>query len=185
MQKTVYILSGPAWVGKTTLWHAVETELSHIEKIVTTTSRPMREGEIHGKDYYFLEKSLFEKKIRHKQFIEYAVVHTNFYGSTHEELQRIIDAEKSPLYIIEPQGMIHLKPLLENEWYSVKTIFILPPSLEILQERLAKRGTETEDQFRIRLATAVSELEQQDFYDTKIINDDFAATTQALIALFS
>ncbi len=139
MKNTVYILSGPAGVGKTTLWHAIESELPHIEKIITTTSRTARAGEMHGKDYYFLDREDFEEKIKQKHFIEYAVVHTNFYGSTHAELTRIVDVDKSPLYIIEPQGMIHLKPLLENAGYEVKTIFILPPSIETLKMRLAKR----------------------------------------------
>jgi guanylate kinase len=172
MNKTpIYIFSWPAWVGKTTLWHAIEKEASHIIKVITTTSRICREWEKDGIDYHFITKEDFEKKIHSGDLIEYAIVHTNYYGSTLSELHRIISLGKSPIYIIEPQGMVHLKPLLEDQWYTVITLFLLPPSLEVLKHRLHTRGTETQEQFDIRLATAQTELEQQDFYDIKIVND--------------
>ena len=182
MQKnTVFILSGPAWAGKTTLWHAIENEASHIEKVVTTTSRPIRESEIEGVHYHFLTKPEFEVQIHTGNLIEYAIVHTNYYGSTYTELERITENNKSPIYIIEPQGMVHLKPLLEDRWYHVVTIFLLPPSLDELKKRLHGRWTETPEQFEIRLATALTELEQQDFYDIKIINNTLeVASTEFL-----
>lgn len=185
MMKKVFILSGPAWVGKTTLWHAIEASVPHIEKVITTTSRPMREAEIDGIHYHFVSRESFQEKIQSGDLIEYAIVHTNYYGSTHTELDRIIQLWKSPIYIIEPQGMIHLRPLLEKEWYEVVTIFILPPSITELKKRLRTRGTETEEQFQIRLATAMTELEQQEFYDIKLINDDFEKAKAGLINIFS
>lgn len=186
MQKnTVYILSGPAWAGKTTIWHAIENEATHIEKVVTTTSRTIREGEVDGIHYHFLTKGEFEAQIHIGNLIEYAIVHTNYYGSTHSELERIINNSKSPIYIIEPQGMVHLKPLLEDKWYSVVTIFLLPPSLDELKKRLHGRGTETPEQFEIRLATALTELEQQDFYDIKIINDDIKQAKKELLKILN
>jgi len=115
MNPKIFIFSGPAGVGKTTLWHAIEHEVTHVEKVITTTSRPRREHEKDGKDYHFISREDFEERIRQNTLIEYAVVHTNYYGSTHEELERIIGTGKSPIYIIEPQGMVHLKPLLERE----------------------------------------------------------------------
>jgi guanylate kinase len=75
----------------------------------------MRDGEIDGVHYHFLTKPEFESRIHGNDLIEYAIVHTNYYGSTYSELERIIDNKKSPIYIIEPQGMIHLKPLLEDK----------------------------------------------------------------------
>lgn len=181
MQKnTVFILSGPAGAGKTTIWHAIENEANHIEKVITTTSRNIREWEKDGIHYHFLTKSEFEAQIHTGNLIEYAIVHTNYYGSTHSELQRIIENNKSPIYIIEPQGMVHLKPLLEDKWYNVVTIFLLPPSLDELKKRLHDRWTETPEQFEIRLATALTELEQQDFYDIKIINDSLEVAKKEL-----
>lgn len=141
----------------------------------------MRESETDGVHYHFLTKPEFEARIHSNDLIEYAIVHTNYYGSTYSELERIIENNKSPIYIIEPQGMIHLKPLLEDKWYTVVTIFLLPPSLDELKKRLHGRGTETPEQFEIRLATALTELEQQDFYDIKIVNDDIEKAKEELI----
>lgn len=112
---TVFIFSGPAGVGKTTLWHLIEKDAPTIEKVITTTSRPIRENEINGIHYHFITRSEFEAKIHTGDLIEYAIVHTNYYGSTFSELNRIIQNKKSPIYIIEPQGMVHLKPLLEDK----------------------------------------------------------------------
>ena len=181
----IFIFSGPAGVGKTTIWHGIENDVPHIEKVITTTSRSIREGEINGSHYHFISREEFEKKIESGDLIEYAIVHTNYYGSTYSELERIIQAKKNPIYIIEPQGMVHLKPLLEKKWYRVVTIFLLPPSLDELKRRLHGRGTETREQFEIRLATAMTELEQQDFYDIRLVNDDFEKTKEELIAILN
>ena len=178
---TVFIFSGPAGVGKTTLWHLIEKDAPTIEKVITTTSRPIRENEINGIHYHFITRSEFEAKIHTGDLIEYAIVHTNYYGSTFSELDRIIQNKKSPIYIIEPQGMVHLKPLLEDKWYKVVTIFLLPPSLDELKKRLHGRGTETPEQFEIRLATALTELEQQDFYDIKITNNNLKIAGKELL----
>jgi guanylate kinase len=181
---TIFILSGPAWAGKTTLWHHIENATPNVEKIITTTSRTIRNGETDGVHYHFISKEAFESKIHAWELIEYAIVHTNYYGSTYSELERIIAKNRNPLYIIEPQGMVHLKPLLEDAWYSVVTIFLLPPSLDELKRRLHGRWTETQEQFEIRLATAMTELEQQDFYDIKIINDNLEQAKDELINIF-
>ena len=183
-KNTIFILSGPAWAGKTTLWHYVENATPNVEKIITTTSRTLRDGETDGVHYHFVSKEDFEWKIHKWELIEYAIVHTNYYGSTHSELERITAKNKNPLYIIEPQWMVHLKPLLEDAWYRVVTIFLLPPSLDELKKRLHGRWTETIEQFEIRLATAMTELEQQDFYDIKIINDNLDKAKEELIDIF-
>lgn len=183
-KKKVFILSGPAWVWKNTLWESIRP-LCHdfIEESISVTTRSPRTGETHGVEYYFISRDEFEKKIHHHEFLEYAVVHTNYYGSPKSELTRITESGKTPIYIIEPQGMTHLKPLLEEEWYHVITIFLLPPSLDELKKRLKGRGTETEEEFEIRLATALTELEQQTFYDIRIVNDDLEITKEELLAI--
>ena len=183
-KKKVFILSGPAWVGKNTLWDRIRP-LCHeyIEESISVTSRAPRSGETHGIEYYFISREAFEEKIHAHEFLEYAIVHTNYYGSPKSELERITTSGKTPIYIIEPQWMTHLKPLLEEEWYEVITIFLLPPSLDELKKRLRGRWTETEEQFEIRLATAMTELEQQDFYDIRIVNDDIEKTQEELLAI--
>ena len=162
-KNTVFILSWPAWAGKNTIWETIRHECeSLIEESVSTTTRSPREWETDWVEYNFISKELFQKKIHENAFLEYAVVHTNYYGSEKSELERITKLWKKPLYIIEPQGMIHLKPIMEDAGYSVITIFLLPPSLGELKRRLRNRWTETEEEFEIRLATAMTELEQQD-----------------------
>ncbi len=114
--KTVFILSGPAGVGKNTVWNLVKEECTlSIEESTSMTSRNMRPGENNGVEYHFVTREVFEKKIHEGAFLEYALEHTNYYGSPKSELTRITKEGKSPIYIIEPQGMIHLKPLLEDE----------------------------------------------------------------------
>lgn len=103
--------------------------------------------------------------------IEYALVHGNYYGSTTAELERIVSHGRSPVYIVDPQGMAHLKPELMRRGYRVATIFLLPPSIDELKSRLNGRGTESENALSIRLANALVEMEEQDFYDYKIVND--------------
>ena len=103
-QHTVFILSGPSGVGKTTVWDEIRSQhADRVEKIVTTTTRAPRPGETHGVHYYFLSKSEFEAKIIAGEMIEYALVHGNYYGSSSDELERIVSHGKSPVYIVDPQ----------------------------------------------------------------------------------
>ncbi|HBB27243.1 TPA: guanylate kinase [Candidatus Gracilibacteria bacterium] len=180
----ILILSGPSGVGKTTIWEALHTKyIDHLEKIVTTTTRIKREGEIEGKHYYFLSRAEFQSRIDSGDMIEYALVHGNYYGSTFEELERIIELGKYPLYIVDPQGMVHLKPLLEHRGYTVQTFFLLPPSIEELRIRLSGRGTEQSDHMELRLANALVEMEEQDFYDHKVINTTLEETMESLASI--
>jgi len=168
-------------VGKTTVWEVLQQEYtSRLEKIVTTTTRAKREGEIEGKHYYFLSREEFQSRIDSGDMIEYALVHGNYYGSTFKELERIMELGKYPLYIIDPQGMVYLKPLLEHRSYTVQTFFLLPPSIEELRFRLSGRGTEHSEHLELRLANALVEMEEQDFYDHKIVNTDLNKTIQTL-----
>lgn len=112
---TVFILSGPSGVGKTTVWDEIRSNHSdRVEKIVTTTTRAPRPGETDGIHYYFLSKTEFEAEILSGNMIEYALVHGNYYGSSAGELDRIVSHAKSPVYIVDPQGMAHLKPELKR-----------------------------------------------------------------------
>ena len=115
--------------------------------------------------------------------IEYALVHGNYYGSTFGELKRIIELKKHPLYIVDPQGMVHLKPLLQNKHHTVQTFFLLPPSIEELRARLSGRGTEQAEHLELRLANALVEMEEQDFYDHKIVNTTLEETLETLASI--
>ncbi|MDD5198023.1 MAG: guanylate kinase [Candidatus Gracilibacteria bacterium] len=180
----ILILSGPSGVGKTTVWETLHMRnVDRLEKIVTTTTRTKRDGEIEGKHYYFLSRETFESRIDLGDMIEYALVHGNYYGSTFAELERITKLGKYPLYIIDPQGMVHLKPLLQHRGYVIQTFFLLPPSVEELRSRLSGRGTEQSDHMELRLANALVEMEEQDFYDHKIINTTLEETIEVLASI--
>ena len=172
--KKIFILSGPSWVGKTTIWEQFDKlhNTWKLKKVITTTTRWKRDYEVDWEDYYFLDIESFRKKIKNKEFIEYAEVHNNFYGSTYEELENIIKKWKIPLYIVDPQGVRYLKNTLK--WvYNVKTIFILPPDAETLQKRLIKRWEDNNSEsFKIRVKESLIWLESKDNYDYNILNDD-------------
>lgn len=184
--KKVFILAGPSWVGKTTLWMKFKEKYPNfpVEKVVTSTTRPKRSWEKQWKDYYFLSLDEFSKKIENKEFIEYAEVHNNFYGSTYEELERILTESKYPLYIVDPQWVKFLKNKLSG-LYDVKTIFILPPSEEELKQRLIKRGeTPDSDSFKIRLKESLIWLAEKDNYDYQIVNDNLDQAVDKLKDIF-
>ncbi len=185
MQKnTVFILSGPAWAGKNTLWDAIEHAVKkNIKKVVTTTTRGIRPWEVDGIHYHFISKAEFEDKIKSDDLIEYAIVHENYYGSTYTELADIDALWKAAIYIIDVTGMKNLKAHLQERWYNVKTIFLLPPSLEEMKNRMKNRWTETEEQFQIRLRSAEHEFTQQEFYDIKIVNDDIEKAKEELLTI--
>ena len=172
--KKVFVLSWPSWVGKTTIWEQFDKlhNTWKVKKVVTSTTRPKRNYEIHWRDYYFLNIEDFRKKIKNKEFIEYAEVHNNFYGSTYEELDNILDNKQFPLYIVDPQWVRYLKDTLK--WaYDVKTIFILPPSEDVLKKRLLSRGEdENSENFKIRVNESLIWLEWKNNYDYNIVNDD-------------
>ena len=180
----IIILSGPSGVGKTTVWEQLHAKYTdRLEKIITTTTRQKREGEVEGQHYYFLSREEFQSRIDSWDMIEYALVHGNYYGSTFAELERIVGLGKYPLYIVDPQGMIHLKPVLEHRSYTVQTFFLLPPSIDELRERLSGRGTEQSDHLELRLANALVEMEEKWFYDHQIINTTLEETLDILASI--
>ena len=184
--KKIFILAGPSWVWKTTLWESFKKKYPDfsVEKIITSTTRTKREGEVDWKDYYFLSLEEFKQKVENKEFVEYAEVHNNFYWSTYEELERILKENKYPLYIVDPQWVKFLKEKLS--WlYDVKTIFILPPSEEELKKRLIKRweSPDSED-FKIRVKESLIWLAEKDNYDYQIINDDLNNALEQLKSIF-
>jgi len=184
--KKVFILAGPSWVGKTTLWEELKKKYPdiNVEKVITTTTRQKRDYEIHGKDYYFVDIKKFRDLIKNKQLIEYAEVHNNFYGSTYDELERILNNWKNPLYIVDPQWVKSLKNKL-SDIYDVKTIFILPPSEEELKKRLLKRWEDpNSESFKIRLNESLVWLAEKDDYDYQIVNDDLEKSVLQLKEVF-
>ncbi|MGJ8649079.1 MAG: guanylate kinase [Opitutaceae bacterium] len=176
------IVSGPAGSGKTTLCDRMLTERPQIERVVTSTTRQPRGGEVDTVDYYFFDHDTFKAKIEAGAFYEYAHVHSNLYGTLKSEVQDKLAAGTDLLLNIDVQGAAQMRetanqdPLLKG---NVITVFIMPPSVEELENRLRGRGTDAEDEVQRRMKVALEEMEQSDQYDHTILSasrdEDFAA----------
>ena len=175
----VFILSAPSGAGKTTLRRAVLDRFPDIRYSVSFTTRPPRAGEMDGRDYHFISAAVFEEGIRSGRWAEWAQVHENYYGTSAEVLEQALDAGRDVLLDIDVQGA---RQILERFPQGV-TIFIMPPSIEILEARLRARGTDTAEAVRIRLRNAAGEMAQKDRYRHRVINDDLSTAVRELAAI--
>ncbi|MCX7821395.1 MAG: guanylate kinase [Brevinematales bacterium] len=164
----VIVISGPSGVGKTTIYKRLLNELKdNIEFSISATTRKPRENEKDGVDYYFISKEEFEKKIKNNEFVEWANVYGNYYGTLKSEIDRILK-NKHCLLDIDVQGGLNVKKIFQNSFL----IFIKPPSLESLKERLINRHLDNETEIEKRLAFAENEISKSKFYDFIVTNDD-------------
>ncbi len=163
------VISGPSGVGKQTIAKELLNLMPDLEVSVSATTRPIRKGEKDGVDYFFLSKEDFERKIKERFFIEYAEVHGNLYGTPIDNIRRIKDKGGKLLLVIDVNGGKSVKKAFPDETI---LFFIRPPTFSDLEERLQKRGSETDEEIRNRLNTAVIELSNQNWYDYIIVNDD-------------
>lgn len=163
------VISGPSGVGKQTIAKELLSLMPDIEVSISATTRPKRNGEQDGVDYYFLSKEDFEHKIKEGFFIEYAQVHGNLYGTPIDNINRARDRGGKLLLVIDVNGGKSVKKAFPDETI---LFFIKPPNFSDLEERLQKRGSESTEEIKNRLNTAVLELSNQNWYDYIIINDD-------------
>jgi guanylate kinase len=173
------IVSAPSGGGKTTLCRALRRRMPDLGYSVSFTTRPPRPGEQDGVDYHFIDVEEFEKGIAEKRWAEWAVVHGNLYGTSAEYLQRALADGEDILLDIDTEGT---RQLLAHFPDSL-TIFIEPPSMKVLAQRLADRGTDEPEVVARRLRDAEKEMAQRDMYRHRIINGRLDATLNALTAL--
>ena len=167
----LYVISAPSGTGKTSLVKALIEKDPSIRLSVSTTTREPRAGEVNGEDYFFVNKEDFDRQINDNEFIEWAFVYGNFYGTSATLVKNSINSGQKILLEIDWQGAFQIKQRYNREMLTL--IFIMPPSLEILKERLQKRG---QDKIRVisdRLATAKEEIAKSSNFDYVIINDNF------------
>jgi len=165
------VISSPSGAGKTTLCKKLVSDSSFgkYSFSVSHTTRIPRENEIHGKDYYFVSKEVFQKMVRDNKFVEHAFVHGNFYGTSIGEIKRLERTECNGIvFDIDYQGARQIK----KKFPHALTIFILPPSIKELKKRLKKRGTENKKSFEIRFKNAKKEIKHYRIFDYVIINDN-------------
>lgn len=172
------VVSAPSGAGKTSLCRALTEELENLRHSISYTTRKPRPGEIDGRDYYFVAEDRFREMNQAGDFAEWAEVHSNFYGTSRRVLDGMRGEGIDVILDIDTQGAKQIK----EKYGEAVFIFIMPPSLEILEERLRNRKSDHEDEIRKRMQRARGEMRDYTLYDYVIVNRDFS---RALIEIRS
>ena len=177
----VLVLSGPSGAGKSSLIHKVMDDLGKCYFSISTTTRPIREGEVDGVDYYFVDEEEFKREIEEDQFLEYAIVHGNYYGTSIKPVKKALAEGRLVIFDIDVQGNSAINSRLGDITTSV---FITPPTLSELKKRLENRHTDTQEVIDRRVKMARREIQRVSEYEYLLINDDLdvAADKLRLIA---
>ncbi len=172
----IFVISAPSGAGKTTLINRLLESETDIMFSISTTTRNRRRGELDGIHYHFVSKEEFDGMIERDEFVEWAEVYGNCYGTTKKEVDRIRKSGKIPLFDVDIQGSRHLKQKIRDGVF----IYIIPPSPDVLKKRLVGRKTEDPEQLNIRLKNAYSEISQYKNFDYVVINCDLETAFQRL-----
>lgn len=179
MKGKLFVVSGPSGVGKGTICKKVRDMDDKIAISVSATTRSPREEDIDGVTYYFITNEKFDSMIENDEFYEWANVHDNRYGTPKKPVQEKIDSGIDVILEIDVQGGM----IVKEKNPDTVMVFIAPPSMEVLEERLRGRHSETEEQIEKRLHNAVKELEYEEKYEHIIVNDDLDEAVKALHSL--
>jgi guanylate kinase len=176
----ILVLSGPSGAGKSSLIKRVSEVIGAHYFSISTTTRTIREGEKDGVDYYFVSIEEFEKDIEAEQFLEYALVHGNYYGTSVKPVKEALKAGKLVVFDIDVQGNMSVK----NRFGDITTsVFITTPSLKELEHRLRLRGTDSEEIIQNRMQMAKREVQRISEYEFFIVNDDLEKAAKFLITI--
>ncbi|MEO6718085.1 MAG: guanylate kinase [Novosphingobium sp.] len=179
----MFILSSPSGTGKTTITHRLLAHDPEIQLSVSVTTRPIRQGELEGIDYHFVSQTTFDNMVEDDEFYEWATVFGHCYGTPKAQIRAGLKAGRDFLFDIDWQGT---QQLFQKDQQDVVRVFLLPPSIEELNRRLAGRGTDSAEVIHARMERARSEISHWDGYDYVVVNDDldlcFAKVVQILAA---
>ena len=166
----LFVISSPSGGGKTSLINKLfeDSRSANFEKSISDTSRQKRQGDLEGKDYYFLSEKDFKEKIKKEEYVEYATIFGNFYGTSKEEIKTKYN-NSNLILELDWQGAYAVKELFDD----AKLIFLVPPSLDDLKQRLIKRNLDSSEEIENRLSEAKKEISKSEMYDYLVLNDDF------------
>ena len=176
----ILILSGPSGCGKSTLLKEVYKDIDDYYFSISTTTRVPRAGEQNGVDYFFVTKEEFEKDIKNDDFLEYAKVHDNYYGTSLKPINKALEEGKLVIFDIDVQGHEIVRTKLDS---IVTSVFITTPSLSILEQRLNTRNTDSVEIIEKRIKNAKGEVEFFQDYDYLIINDNLEIAAKELVCI--
>lgn len=176
----ILILSGPSGCGKSTLLNEVYKDISDYYFSISTTTRDIRDAEEEGKDYYFVSKKEFEKDIINDNFLEWAEVHGNYYGTSLKPILKALEEGKLVIFDIDVQGHEIVREKLNSV---VTSVFITTPSLEELKNRLYGRNTDSSEVIEKRLSNSKEEIKSFQKYDYLIINDNLTVASKQLVSI--
>jgi guanylate kinase len=180
-QENLFIISAPSGAGKTTLARGLNEALPSTAFSISHTTRPQRRNETHGVDYYFVSEQEFQEMVDRGEFLEYAKVFGNRYGTSKAAVRRLTEQGKIALLDIDWQGARHVRRKMPG----CRSIFILPPSLEELERRLRDRDQDSEEVIKRRMEQARDEIRHADEYEFVVVNDDFDRALRALCEIVS
>lgn len=175
------LFSGPSGSGKDTVLSELRSRGVNLTQSVSMTTRQMRDGEVDGVDYYFTDVPTFEKRIEEGYFLEYVKYGDNYYGTPKKKIEELMDEGHNVVLKIEVEGASNVRAVFPQ----VFSVFIIPPSLEELENRLKGRGTESPEAFEKRLKIARDELKRAKEYDYIVINDDVSKCADDVCAIIT
>ncbi|MEE2698376.1 MAG: guanylate kinase [Pseudomonadota bacterium] len=178
----LFVLSSPSGAGKSTISKALLKKSNNLTMSVSVTTRPMRSGEVDGRDYHFIDDGTFKTKVKNSEFLEHATVFENSYGTLKKPVEDLLSAGCDVLFDVDWQGTQQLAESASND---LVTVFILPPSIKELERRLQKRAQDSNEVVSQRMSKATSEMSHWREYDYIIVNEDIDSSIENVIAILT
>jgi guanylate kinase len=175
----LFVVSSPSGGGKGTLIQRVLSRVQNLSYSVSYTTRKPRNGEVHGREYFFVTREEFSRMVEKNDFLEWATVHSHLYGTSRRQVAQDVSSGRDIVLEVDVQGAASIRSLIHD----AVSVFILPPSLDVLRERLIARGTDAPEELAVRLRNAPEELKAYKTFDYVIINDDVEQASAKLMAI--